>query len=152
MLRFFDTNQDFQSLRRDVDRAFDAFRTNGAAFRQAFLPGRNPRNYPHVNIAEDADTIHVEALAPGLNPDTIQITVLRNQLTIAGEKPGEASDVKAEQFHRSERADGRFVRTFTLPAEVNDAKVAAEYRSGILTITLPKAETAKPKKINVAVA
>ncbi|HNM45434.1 MAG TPA: Hsp20/alpha crystallin family protein [Candidatus Sumerlaeota bacterium] len=152
MLRFFDTNQDFQSLRRDIDRAFDAFRTNGAAFRQAFLPGRNPRNYPHVNIAEDADTIHVEALAPGLNPDSIQITVLRNQLTIAGEKPAEASDVKAEQFHRCERAGGRFVRTFTLPAEVNDAKVAAEYRSGILTITLPKAETAKPKKINVAVA
>ncbi|MCC6548103.1 Hsp20/alpha crystallin family protein [Candidatus Sumerlaeota bacterium] len=152
MLRLFDPSQDFTALRRDIDRAFDAFRGSGCAPRQAFLPGRNPRNYPHVNIAEDADNIHVEALAPGLNPESLQITVLRNQLTISGEKPAEASAVKAEQFHRSERANGRFLRTFTLPAEVDDAKVSAAYRGGILTITLPKVETAKPKNIKVAVA
>ena len=79
-------------------------------------------------------------------------TVLRNQLTISGEKPAESGEVKAENFHRSERASGRFVRTFTLPTEVDDKKVSAEYRSGILTITLPKAEAAKPKKITVSVA
>ena len=151
MLRFFDPVEEFGSLRREIDRAFDAFR-QGSPLRQAFLPGRSPRNYPHVNIAEDGDNIFIEALAPGLDPDSLQITVLRNQLTISGEKPAESVDVKPESFHRSERASGRFVRTFTLPTEVDDKKVSAEYRSGILTITLPKAEAAKPKKITVSVA
>lgn len=151
MLRFFDPAVEFNALRREIDRAFDSFRESGVP-RQAFLPGRSPRNYPYINISEDGDNLHVEALAPGLNPESLQITVLRNQVTISGEKPAVNGGVKAEDFHRSERASGHFVRNFTLPTEVDDKRVSAEYRSGILTITLPKAEAAKPKKIAVTVS
>ena len=150
MLTLWDPFRDLDTLRREVDRVFDTVRTPGR--RNAFLPGRNPRNYPLVNFAEDADAIHVEALAPGIDPDSIQINVLRNQLTISGEKVAATSDVKRENFHRVERASGRFVRTFTLPSEVDADKVVAEYQAGILRLTLPKVETAKPRRITVNVA
>lgn len=150
MTSFFDPVTEINALRREIDRAFDTFRGN--PFRNAFLPARGPRQYPFVNIAEDNDNVYLEALAPGLDPESLQITVLRNQLTIAGDKPATAAQVKSEDVHRSERAAGRFVRTFTLPAEVDDTKVQAAYRNGILYITLPKAEVAKPKRITVNVA
>lgn len=149
-MRFFDPTTDFLSLRREIDRAFEAFRGNGGT-RNLFLPGRSPRSYPLVNIAEDADHVYAEALAPGLDPDKIEITVVGNQLTITGEKTPPA-DVKPESYHRNERAAGRFVRTFTLPTEVKSESVEASYKAGVLTISLPKAEAAKPRKIAVAVA
>lgn len=147
----FDPTTDFNTLRREIDRAFEAVR-NGSVFRNAFVPSRSPRQYPAVNVAEDAENVYVDALAPGLNPDSIQVTVVRNQLTLAGEKSPLAENLTAESFHRAERGNGKFVRTFTLPAEVSDENVSAEYRSGILHLTLPKAETARPRRIAVTVS
>ncbi len=149
-MRLFDPTSEFDALRREIDRAFSTFRPNGVP-RNAFLPGRSPRNYPQVNIAEDEDAVYIEALAPGLDAENLNITVLRNQLTISGEKLPFGEDVSSEKVHRTERATGRFVRSFTLPTEVKDEKVSAEYKSGILRVKLPKAETAKPRKIEVAV-
>jgi HSP20 family protein len=71
---------------------------------------------------------------------------------MAGEKTRIAGDVKPEAFHRSERASGKFVRTVDLPLEVNEGGVQAEYKNGLLVITIPKAEKAKPKQINVKIA
>lgn len=150
-MRFYDPLQEFSELRREIERAFDTFRV-GDSPRNAFLPGRSPRNYPFVNVWEDSDNVFIEALAPGLNPETLSISVLRNQLTITGEKPPIKDEVNAEAYHRNERATGKFVRSFSLPAEVNDANVQANYRAGILSVMLPKAETAKPKRISVNVA
>lgn len=148
---FASTFNEIDALRREVEKAFEVFRAPGGG-RASFLPARSPRNYPLVNVAEDENAIVVEALAPGLDASRIQIQVLRNQLTVSGEKTATTTDVKGEDYHRSERATGRFVRTFTLPAEVDETKVAAEYANGILTITLPKAESAKPRQITVTVA
>ena len=140
------------SLRREIERAFDDFglRT-GPVFRTAFLPGRAARQYPLVNLAEDRDGIYVEALAPGVDPESLNISVVDNTLSISGEKKGVAQSVKTENIHRNERAAGRFVRTLQLPVEVDAEKVSANYKDGLLLVSLPKAEKARPKHISVQV-
>jgi HSP20 family protein len=84
-----------------------------------------------------------------LDPATVHVTMQDNRLTIAGEKQRVAAEVQPEAFHRSERAAGTFVRTVTLPIDVEHEKVQAEYTNGLLVVTLPKAEKAKPKQIAV---
>jgi HSP20 family protein len=141
------------ALRRDIDRAFhDAGLSNAPLFRTAFLPGRAPRRYPLINLAEDHDHLYIEAMAPGMDPATIDLAVIRNILTISGEKRRHPGDIKPEAFHRSERAAGTFVRSVELPVEVAADHVKAEYKHGILMVTLPKAEAAKPKPISVSVS
>jgi HSP20 family protein len=142
-----------EALRRDIDRAFNnAGFSNEPFFRTAFLPGRAARRYPLINLAEDRDYIYIEALAPGVDPESINLAVMHNVLTISGEKRRHTEDIKPEAFHRSERAAGKFVRTIELPVEVDADHVKAEYKHGILMITLPKAEAAKPKQISVSVS
>ena len=117
----------------------------------AFLPGRAARAYPLVNVGEDRDNVYVEALAPGIDPQALNLTIVRNTLTISGEKIG-PRDVPAEAYHRSERAAGKFLRTIELPTEVDSNRVQARYANGLLMVTLPKAETAKPKQIQIEVS
>jgi HSP20 family protein len=139
-----------ESLRREIDRTFEDFgtRTN-PRLRSVFLPGREARGYPLLNLYEDSEALRIEALAPGLEPADIHITVLNNVLTIGGEKRRLPADVKPEALHRSERATGRFVRSIALPVEVDVDNVQADYTHGLLNITLPKAERAKPQQITV---
>jgi len=143
---------DLEALRREIDRAFAEFGPAGESPRAAFLPGRGPRRYPLVNLHEDQDQLYVEALAPGVEPASLNLSVAANQLTISGEKRRAAGEARPEAFHRSERAGGKFVRAIELPVEVNDGGVAAEYKDGVLVVSLPKAEKAKPKQINVKVS
>ncbi len=144
---------DMDQLRRDIDKAFDEFTlAEGPSHRVAFLPGRGPRRYPLVNLLEDKDNLYVEALTPGVDPQSFNVTVMQSRLTLSGEKSRISADVKPEAFHRSERSSGKFVRTFELPVEVNDERIQAEYKNGLLRITLPKAEKAKPRQVTVKVA
>jgi HSP20 family protein len=151
--------QDMEQVRRDVNRAFEQTSSptnghngqNGRTFPTAFLPGRAARAYPLVNVHEDADALYVAALAPGLDPAAVQLTVQENHLTIAGEKQRLSTDIQPEAFHRSERAAGKFVRTVRLPVEVDQDHVQADYKNGLLVVTLPKAEKAKPKQIAISV-
>lgn len=150
---FWDPFREIDTLRSEVERVFEDFERWPRPFtRFSFLPGVSARAYPLLNIAEDGDNVYVEALAPGLNPEKLEITVVNDSLRIAGEKPPVREDISPEAFHRSERSAGRFVRTTTLPAPVNSDKVSAEYKNGLLLLTLPKAEEAKPKKIAVSVS
>ena len=145
--------QTLEALRREIDRVFDE---NGSRsepfFRTAFLPGRAARRYPLINLYEDKEAVYVEALAPGVDPSTLNLNVQGNTLSISGEKWRVAGDVKPEAFHRSERATGKFVRHIQLPVEVDEHKVQADYQHGLLNVTLPKAEKAKPKQIAVQVS
>ena len=120
-------------------------------WRTAFLPGLGARQYPLVNLSDDAQNIYVEALAPGVDVKTLDLSVVQGTLTIKGEKPG-LHQVSAESYHRNERAAGRFVRTIELPVEVDAAKVHADYRNGLLLVTLPKGEKARPRQIRISVA
>ena len=144
--------QTLEALRRELDRVFDETGTrNEPFFRTAFLPGRAARRYPLTNLYEDKDTLYLEALAPGVDPATLDLKVVDNTLSIVGEKRRVAGDVKPEAFHRSERATSKFVLHLQLPVEVDENKVHADYKDGLLIVTLPKAEKAKPKQIAVQV-
>lgn len=142
-----------EALRREIDRAFTQFGGRPeSVFPTAFLPSRAARHYPLLNLHEDGDTLYVEALAPGLEPASLELTVVDHTLTISGEKRRHPEHIKPEAFHRSEREAGRFRRSIELPLEVDAAKVKADYRTGLLLVTLPKSERAKPKQIPVQVA
>lgn len=144
--------EDVDALRREIDRAFEGFGfRHEPSERAAFLPGHGPRRYPLINLSEDKDKVYIEALTPGVDPQSLEVSVLQNRLTLAGEKTRIAGDVKPEAFHRSERASGKFVRSVDLPMEVDEAGIQAEYKNGLLLVTLPKAAKAKPKQISVNV-
>jgi HSP20 family protein len=142
-----------EALRREIDRAFEnvGFRTE-PFFRTAFLPGRAARRYPLLNLHEDRNTLYIEALAPGIDSDSLELSMTHNVLTITGEKRRLPGNVEPEALHRSERAAGRFVRTVELPVEVDANQVQAQYTHGLLVITLPKAEAVRPRQISVHVA
>jgi HSP20 family protein len=132
----------FEDLRREMNRLFDArFRGfNGGAFPRA-------RVFPPLNVWEDGERLMVEAEAPGLDMNDVEVQVVGNELTIKGErKPVEGRELT---YHRQERGTGSFTRTVTLPIEVNAEKVEAVLKDGVLTIALPKAEAAKARKITV---
>ena len=142
-----------EALRREIDRAFEDFGfAESPVARAAFLPGRGPRRYPLINLLEDKNNLYIEALTPGVDPQSLNVTVVQNRLTLSGEKSAVSGEVSREAFHRNERASGKFVRSLDLPVEVNAAAIQAEYKNGLLIVTLPKAEQAKPKQISVKVA
>ena len=105
---------------------------------------------PAVDVAELENEYLVKVELPGVEKDDVKITMENNILTIRGEKK-EAKDLKEENYHRAERSYGSFQRSFKLPTSVKSDKIEAIYTNGILSVTLPKAEEAKPKQIEVQV-
>jgi HSP20 family protein len=106
---------------------------------------------PLVDIFEENEIIRLVAEIPGVKPEDVKISVEGNLLTIKGTKE-QVAEEKADKVHRYERAYGAFERTFTLPATVAPEKIKATYADGVLTVTLPKVEAAKPHLIKVEVA
>lgn len=106
---------------------------------------------PATDINESDDSFTVTADLPGIDKKDVQISVKDNVLTISGErKLGEATD--SDNYHRRERLVGSFKRCFRLPEIVNENKISAKFKNGILAIDLPKAEEVKPKEIEIKVA
>ena len=106
---------------------------------------------PPVDIFEnDKHELVITAELPGMSRESIDIRLENNMLTIRGERR-KASETKDEQFHRVERAYGTFSRSFSLQATVDPNKVSADYKEGVLTITLPTREESKPRQIQVQV-
>lgn len=103
---------------------------------------------PTMDIIERNDEIRLRAELPGLTEEDVDITVENNVLTIQGEKKFEESEEEGA-YRRIESAYGTFYRRFTLPATVEQDRIDASFSNGVLTVTLPKAEQAKPKKIAV---
>jgi len=91
----------------------------------------------------------VRAELPGVDPKVVDVRVENNVLTIRGERPFEQK-VEQESYHRLERSYGTFSRSFALPTTIDADKIHAEYRDGVLNLTLPKSEKAKPKRIQIA--
>ena len=107
---------------------------------------------PSVDIYEtDKHDLVLRAELPGMSREDIEVTVENGTVILKGEKKFDA-EVKEEHYRRIERSYGTFHRSFTLPNTVDAAKVAAEYKNGVLTVTLPFKEEAKPRSINVEVA
>ena len=106
---------------------------------------------PAVDLYEDKDHLYVRAELPGLKKEAIDVSVHDGVLSISGERSVEEQK-QEQEIYRSERFMGRFQRTLTLPKAVNVDQVKASYKDGVLTITLPKTEEAKPKQIEVKVS
>jgi HSP20 family protein len=150
----FDILEEMGRMRREIDRIADENGLSSWTFpfsRISFLPGRASRAYPLINISENHNNFYVDALAPGLDPDTLNVSVTGDQLVISGEKPPLPKNIKSEFMHRSERAAGQFTRSVSLSAGIQSDRVQANYANGVLKIILPKVEEAKPKQISVKV-
>ena len=145
-LRVFDPWKDFGSLQERINRMFDdtirtLYPTDGEELEKGTWA-------PAVDIYETNDSFVVSADLPGLNKDEIQIDLKDNTLTLKGEKKFEEK-VSKDNYIRVERAYGSFVRSFTLPQNVDPEKIKAKYKEGVLEVTIPKREEAKPKQIKV---
>lgn len=133
------------SLRNEIDRLFEA-PMGDLARASHFLSG----SAPALDVYEDKDSFVVKAEIPGMKKEDIDVSLHDGSLSISGERKSEQQSENA-QTHRTERFFGRFQRTVNLPAPVAADKVSGQYKDGILTVTLPKAEEAKPKQIDVQV-
>jgi len=133
------------SLRDELDRLFESPWAELTRTSQ-LLSGWTPA----LDVHEDKDNFVVHAELPGMKREEIEVSLHDGALSISGERKLEKQYEEAEVY-RTERFFGKFQRTVTLPAPVAADKVKAQYKDGILTITLPKTEAAKPKQIEVNV-
>ena len=103
---------------------------------------------PAVDVYETDQNVVLKAEMPGVDPKNVEIRVEDGTLYLKGERKFE-KEVKEENYHRVERSYGSFTRSFALPSSVDAEKATAEYKDGVLTLTLPKKEEAKPKTIKI---
>jgi HSP20 family protein len=130
--RFFDPWRDLDRMQK----AFSGYLTSGAG------------EFPAVNVWMNGDQAVVLTEIPGIEPSSVDISVVGKTLTLRGSRqPAELKE--GESFHRSERWSGRFSRTVDLPFAIDANKVEAKFTRGVLSVTLPRAEADKPRKIAV---
>jgi HSP20 family protein len=132
---------DFDQVRREMLRLLDTvagetFRDEGAGV------------FPPMNITQDENNFYLRAEVPGIKPNELSISAVRNRVSLAGKREIQRENERVS-YHRKERAEGSFNRTVTLPTEIDAERVDARYTNGILTLTLPKAEETKPRQITV---
>jgi len=139
--RFGSSLADLDKMRRQMERLFDVFGDRQPS-------GSGAGVYPAVNITEDAEAYYVSAELPGVKSRDLDVNVTANQLTLAGERKisEEATDAR---YHRREREAGRFSRAVALPSDIDTENVRARLADGVLTVTVPKSERAKPRQIDI---
>ena len=144
--------RDLVSLQDRMNRLFDeSYRSRtgaGAGQEEDWALGGSWA--PAVDIYEHDGNIVLKAEIPGVDPKDVDIRVENNTLTLCGERKLD-TEVKRDSYHRVERAYGSFSRSFTLPNVVDTDKIKAEYKDGVLRMTLPKRDEAKPKQISINV-
>jgi HSP20 family protein len=128
---------EMQRLFEEVSRVFPGF-----------APARDGYETFPLDVAENDESYVVTAELPGIPQDKIDITIERNVLTIRGEKP-EADRPEGWTVHRQERCFGPYQRSLVMPNDMNADKVQATFREGVLTVTVPKAEESKPRRIEI---
>ena len=143
LARFYRRNANpFARLHNEMDDLFDGF------FRGLDRPFAGYKAWPAIDVAEQDDAIAVRAEVPGCKPEEIEVAVHGNTLTISGEKK-ETKEGKDKGYYHVESTYGSFRREVTLPTDVDNSKVAATYKDGVLAITLPKAEVSKAVKVQI---
>lgn len=129
------------NLRDEINRLFESPVENGSS--SAFNSWA-----PTLDVYEDKDNLIVRAELPGMNKEDIEISLHDNAITISGERKNEKK-YEHGKTSREERFFGRFTRSISLPKQVDGSRVKASYKDGLLTVTLPKAEEAKPRQIQI---
>lgn len=142
MMSRWDPFREMASLQRDINRLFD-----GSSGRQN---GFGETRFPLMDVSESDQGIVIRALLPGMTKDDVKISLHQNVLSITGERRETELPEKARVV-RAERATGRFQRTLRLRKPIQDDRVQARLTDGVLTLTLPLKEEAKPRQIDVAV-
>ena len=135
----------WSGLRDDLNTLFDLPFWTGSERQGQLLNGWSPA----LDLYQNTDNVVAVLELPGMRKEDIEISLHDGTLTIAGERKAESA--ASDKVERSERYVGKFRRSITLPTRIDPSKVAASYRHGMLTVTLPKAEEAKPKQIQVSV-
>jgi len=143
-----DPFREFSTLQDRMNRLFSDVRTRPVWAEEEMAQGTW---VPPVDIYETAEAIVLKAELPGIGKENLNVEVKDNTLTLRGEKKFE-KEVKEENYYRVERSYGMFQRAFALPSTVQSDKVRAKFKDGVLEISLPKAEEAKPKQIKVDAA
>jgi len=133
--------EELERMKRQVDRL-----SEGLAGR--FFGEPTAGVFPLITLTEDHDNYYVRAELPGIKAKDLDLSVTGNNLSIAGERKILPEDENAN-YHRREREAGKFSRVITVPSQVDTTKVEAHSEDGILTVVLPKAESAKPKQITI---
>jgi HSP20 family protein len=141
----YDPFRDLRTLQEEVNRLFSTNLTQGFSGEGI---GRGAWN-PSVDIYENKDQIVLEAELPGMKREDFELTVENNVITLRGERQFEKKD-DSDNYHRVERSYGSFTRSFTLPQTVSADTATAEYRNGVLRVTLPKREETKARRIQVS--
>ena len=136
-------------LDRDVDSIFSDF--FGAPFGSLAVSGTSGV-VPALNVREDEGHVYVEAEVPGLKLDDLQLELVEQELTITGERKHEKEEKDRKGYHVIERRYGKFSRTVSLPALIDATNADAALKDGILTVTLPKHEAVRSRKIQVKAA
>lgn len=146
VLRRTNGHHPLDQLRTQMDRLVsDFFGPAAAPTVQRLSTGAS--NFPALNVWEQGDDVFAEAELPGINSEDVDISVVGSDLTIRGKRGHELP--QGSTYHRRERGEGEFTRVLRLPIEVDADRVEATLKNGVLLIKLPKAESAKPRKINV---
>lgn len=144
VFRYRNVRHSMHQLRDEMDRLLTGF--FGESINRGSCSGS--RGQPAVNVWERDDAVMVELEVPGVKSDQVEISVVGGELSLKIERPDPGQE--GVTFHRRERPVGSFARVLRLPTDVDADRVEAELRDGVLTISLPKAESAKPRKIKVA--
>jgi HSP20 family protein len=103
--------------------------------------------FPPMNVSEDRDHYYVRALVPGIDAAQLNVSVVHQTIAVSGTR--QSAEEEGVSYHRKERAEGPFSRSVTIPAPFDGTRVEAKYVDGILTLTLPKPEAAKPRRVTV---
>ena len=143
VLRSMNPHYPMQQLRREMDRLWSSVVGDAVEPPWTGLV----RGQPAVNVWETGEAVFAELEVPGLKSDQLDLSVVGDQLSIRVERP--EAEQQGVTYHRRERPVGAFTRVLRLPAPVSPATVEAELKNGVLTIKLPKAEAARPRKIEV---
>lgn len=143
-----DPFREMSALQERMNRLFSDVRAQAPVRGEEIVQGAW---VPAVDIFETNEAIVLKAELPGITAQDISVEVKDNTLTLKGEKKFE-KEVKEENYHRVERSYGSFQRAFTLPGTIHQEKVKAKFKDGILEITLPKVEEAKPKQVKVEIS
>lgn len=145
MLTRFNPVRELTGIQREINRLFEDF--FGSGFERAMDRPWGPA----VDISEDEKNIYLKADLPGMNQKDIKVSVEDNVLTISGERRSEKEEKKENKVYRLERVYGAFCRSFTLPDNVDPSKISAEYKDGVLSLTVPKTEEKKSRAIDIQV-
>lgn len=137
---FYSPRREMERLRREMNRLFSDL--------PARSEGTAAAGYPAMNVWTNEDGAILTAELPGVNVEDIDISVVGDTLTLSGNRQF-AELPEGATYHRRERAHGRFSRVFRLPFPIDSEQVEASFEKGVLSITLPRPESDKPKKISI---